>query len=580
VISGYLQLKKAGRDSLVGLCPFHTEKTASLSVSPSKQVYYCFGCGEGGNVFNFLRKVEGLSFGEAVELLAKQAGVTLRYEGQTSAGRKAEGRRQAIHQAIADAARLYHRTLLEEPAGAEARRYVASRGITPESIERFVIGYAPGASDFLLKRLSKMYSTELLSEAGLVGRDPSGGLRDQFRARVMFPVHDLSGSAVGFGGRLLPGDKSPAKYMNSPDGPVYHKSTLLYNLNRAKGEVTRSERVFVVEGYTDVIALDQAGVRNAVATCGTAFGEDHVRQLARFADRIVLAFDSDEAGARAAERAFQFHQLYPVQLSVLVLPEGQDPADFTLASGGEAFTALADRAIPLMGYMLDRIVRGKDLSQIEQRAHIVREGLAVVAELEDPVSREEYARQLAGRVGESENSVMLDLERVLARQGAPSPAAEKVHRARIPGEEVEWEVLKLLVQAPALCLPWMAKLHSEQFGKPTHRKAFETIMEANSNGGTGDVSALVARAQDRSGEQVARLLAGLAVERPKSEAEPTAEYVGQLFMRLEEFSLKRKADSIRRELERVNPLKSPADHENLFQQLIELEGARRRIRPS
>ena len=269
-----------------------------------------------------------------------------------------------------------------------------------------------------------------------------------------------------------------------------------------------------------------------------------------------------------------------MQLSVLVLPEGQDPADFATASGGEAFIELADRAVPLVGYMLDRILRGKDLGNIEQRAQLVREGLAIVAELDDPVAREEYARQLAGRLGESENAVMLELERVLAGQGAPSPTAERARRVRVPDEEVEWEVLKLLVQAPTLCSPWIAKLHSEQFGKPTYRKAFEAIIEASSDGGVEDVAALVSRAHDRSGDQVARLVAGLAVERLKSESEPTEDYVEQLFLRLEEFSLKRKADSIRRELERVNPLKAPHEYEQLFQQLIEVEGARRRIRPT
>jgi DNA primase len=581
VISGYLQLKKAGRDSLVGLCPFHTEKTPSLSVSPSKQVYYCFGCGEAGNVFRFLMKMESLSFGEAVETLAKTAGVTLQYEGQTAAGRRSEGRREAIYRAISEAGALYQHMLREGREAAEARGYLASRGITTESVERFGLGYAPGYSDFLLKRLSRTYSPELLLEAGLASRGPSGDVRDQFRGRVMFPIHDVAGHAVGFGGRLLPGDKAPAKYMNSPDVPVYRKSTLLYNLNRGKADITRSERSFVVEGYTDVIALDQGGVRNSVATCGTAFGVDHVRQLARFTNRLVLAFDSDDAGARAAERAFQFHQHYPVQLSVLVLPEGQDPADFALANGGEAFLELADRAIPLVAYMLDRLVRGRDLRDIEQRALAVREGLAIVAELEDPVSREEYAGRLAGLVGESENSVMLELERALARQASPSTAPERAHRARVPPEEeVEWEVLKLLVQAPELCSPWVSGLNTDRFGKATHRKAFEAILEAGVNGDAGPVSMLVAGAHERWGEQVGRLLAAAAVERPKSDGDPTLEYAEQLFLRLEEFSLKRKADVIRKELERVNPLKAPAAHESLFEQLIELEGARRRLRPA
>ena len=583
-VSGYLQLKKAGRDSLVGLCPFHAEKTPSFSVSPSKQVYYCFGCGEGGDVFGFLRKIENLAFGEAVEMLARQAGITLRFEGQTPGSRRAEGRRQAIHRVIAEAATVYQRTLLERPEAAEARRYLESRGITAESVDRFGIGYAPSAPDFLLKRLARTYSPELLLEAGLAMKDSSGGLRDQFRGRVMFPVHDLAGNGVGFGGRLLAGEKSPPglpKYKNSPDGPVYHKSRLLYNLNRAKAEVTRTGRAILVEGYTDVIALDQGGARNVMATCGTALGEDHLRQLARFTDRVVLAFDSDDAGARAAERAFQFHQQHPVHLSVLVLPEGQDPADFVMANGGDAFLELADQAVPLIGYMLDRLVRGRDLSDVERRAMAIRDGLAIVAELEDPVSREEYARRLAGRVGESENAVMLELESVLGRQGAPPVAAERSHRGRLsPEEEVEWEVLKLLVQAPELCSAWLSDLDATRFGKPTHRKAIEAIVEsrADGRGGDGDVSALVARAQDQKGEQVGRVLAALAVERPKAQGEPTVEYAERLFLRLEEFSLKRRADVIRKELERVNRLKAPADHETLFEQLIDLEGARRRVR--
>src|SRR5207302_8996826 len=282
VVSDYLQLKKAGRDSLVGLCPFHPEKTPSFSVSPTKQVYYCFGCGEGGDVFRFLRKVENLEFAEVVERLARTAGVTLRYEGDSEASRRAAGRRNAIHKAIDEAAKLYHRMLAEGREGAEARTYVASRGITEQSIERFGIGYAPGYPDFLLKRLSNAFSPDLLLEAGLVTKDVGGTFRDRFRGRVVFPIRDLSGNAVGFGGRLLEGPHAPQnapKYLNSPETPVYRKGTLLYNLERAKAEITASGRGFVVEGYTDVIGLDQAGVRSAVATCGTALGEEHIRLL-------------------------------------------------------------------------------------------------------------------------------------------------------------------------------------------------------------------------------------------------------------------------------------------------------------
>jgi DNA primase len=586
VVSGYLQLRKAGRDSLVGICPFHTEKTPSLSVSPARQLFYCFGCGEGGDVFDFVRKVENLTFVEAVERLAREGGITLRYEGQTAAGRKAENRRHVLHRALGEAAHLYNRLLVEGREGAEAREYIAGRGISPASVERFGVGYAPGYPDFLLRRLSKTYSPELLVEAGLVAQDGGGAMRDRFRGRMMFPIHDLSGNAIGFGGRLLAGPNTPpnaAKYVNSPDSSIYHKSSLLYNLNRAKAEVTRSGRAFLVEGYTDVIALDQAGIPTAVATCGTALGEEHARLLARFTERIVLAFDSDEAGARAAERAFAFHQAYRLDISVLILPARQDPADFVLAAGpaaGEAFAQLTERAlVPLVEYMIGRSLKGRDLGDTEERARAVRGGLAFVIPLEDPVRRDEYARILAGAVGEPENAVLLQLDRMLRDSPEATPA--RGGRGRIsPAEEVEVEALKLLVQRPDLCTGRFASLGSDSFTKPTHRKVFEMIAEAWGKSSTeAGVSTLVSMAHERPGGDVlGRLLAALAVDPPKAGVEPDHEYAERIFLRLEEFSLKRRADVVRKELERLNPLKSRGDHEALFEQLLTLEGARRRAR--
>lgn len=583
VISGHLQLKKAGRDSLVGLCPFHPEKTPSLSVSPSKQVYYCFGCGEGGNVFRFLEKVENLSFIETVERLAEHAGITLRYEGESgTAARRTAGRRQAMHRAVAEAMRLYHRMLLEGREGTEARGYLETRGITKESVERFGIGYAPGYSDFLLKRLSRTYSPELLLEAGLILKDDAGSFRDRFRGRLMFPIHDLSANAVGFGGRLLARANVPTnapKYVNSPETPIYRKGELLYNLQRAKADITRVGRAFLVEGYTDVIALDQTGVPGAVATCGTALGEEHIRLLSRFTETAVLAFDSDEAGARAAERAFQFHQRYPVNVSVLVLPEGQDPADFVLSAGGEAFMDLAQRAKPLVEYMIDRALLGRTLDDIEDRARAVRAGLAVVAGLEDPVRRDEYARLIAYKTREPERSVRQMLEQMTEGRSGPATAGRRDGGRAAPDEDVEREILKLLIQAPALCAEWVLKVDSSRFSKATHRKAFELIVDSlQPNGYPAAASELVSKAQERGGEPVARLVAAISVEPLKSPGDPTGDYVERLFLRLEEFSLKRQADVIRKQLERVNPLKMPADHESLFEELIALESARRKIR--
>jgi DNA primase len=577
VISGHLQLKKSGADRYVGLCPFHQEKTPSFGVSPSKQAYYCFGCGEGGGVFRFLEKMEQLSFTEAVEKLASEAGITLRYEGQSGTERRTAGRRQALHRAVAEAARLYQRTLVEGKEGADAREYLDQRGISKESIERFAIGYAPTYPDFLLKRLSKSYSTELLLEAGLLSQDAGGGMRDRFRGRVMFPIHDLSDNAIGFGGRLLQGPRAPAnaaKYVNSPDSSIYHKGTLLYNLNRAKADVIRSERAFLVEGYTDVIALDQAGVREAVATCGTALGEEHVRLLDKFTDRVILAFDSDEAGARAAERAFQFHERYSVDLRVLVLPEGQDPADFALAQGaaaGEAFEGLLAQSVPLAEYMIRRDIRGRDLSDLEERARAVQSGLGIVMALEDPVRRQEYARVLADAVGVKVNEVLLDMERMAGAAGAARGQPAERHAARTPPHQrVEREALKLLIQAPELCEPAATDIDAGRFATPAYQKVFDLVRESPPAG-------LVSRASER-GETIQKLVAGLSVEPLAAGGEPTADYAHHVFLRLEEFELSRKIDVARKELERLNPLKAQVEYDSLFERLVALEGARRRIR--
>jgi DNA primase len=580
VISGYLQLKKAGADRFVGLCPFHHEKTASFSVSPSKQVYYCFGCGEGGNVFRFLEKMENLSFAETVEKLAADAGIVLRYEGQSQADRRSSGRKQALAKSLADAARLYERMLVDGQEGADARKYLAGRGISKESVERFGVGYAPGYPDFLLKRLTKAYSAELLVEAGLVAKDAGGALRDRFRGRITFPIHDLSGNAIGFGGRLLAGPNAPpnaAKYVNSPETPLYRKGRVLYNLNRAKPDITRDNRVFLVEGYTDVIALDQAGVGSAVATCGTALGEEHVQLLSRFAGRAVLAFDSDEAGARAAERAYQFHERYPLDLSVLVLPEGLDPADFVPRHGGQAFLALLDQAVPLVEYMLDRTILGRDLASLEERAHAVQAGVAIVGGLEDPVRRQEYARLLAGKVGVGESAVLLELDRFV-RAGPGGDAVRPREASRVPpGQKVEREALKLLIQSPELCAARIGSLQDDHFPTPGYRKAFDLIRRTP---GPREESAsgLVARAQEERGEQLGNLVAALAVEPLEAGATPTGEYAEKVFLRLEEFSLSRRIDAMRKQLERLNPVTASSEYDPLFEQLVSLEGARRRVR--
>jgi DNA primase len=565
LVSGYLTLKKAGHDRFVGLCPFHAEKTPSFSVSPSKGMYHCFGCGEGGDAIGFLRAVEQLGFGEAVENLAREAGVTVRYEGDTPAERRAASRRQALYRANEEAAELYRGLLREGQEGQDARTYLAERGVDLETAAAFGVGYAPGYPDFLIRRLARSLSTEILVEAGLVIRDSEGNVRDRFRGRITFPVHDLSGRAVGLGARVLPGEREDGpKYLNSPETPVYRKGEVLYNLHRAKGAVARTGEIHVVEGYTDVIALAQAGIETAVATCGTALGEGHFRLASRFAQRMVLAFDSDEAGARAAERAFQFLEAYPLQPVVLILPEGLDPADFVRSHGGEALRELATTALPLVEYMLRRTVRRHDLSTVEGQTAAVAAGLPMVEQLGDPVRQAEYAHQLAELAGVTEGSVVLSLERRLT--GRPTEVREAVKRASAQ-ERVEREMLRILARDADAFASLSPRLQPDHFQTVRNRDLFALLGEAG-----GDVGSFVARSQD---EKAAKALSAIALEPLDGEA--SIAYAEDVWARLLEFALKRKSTALRQELQKLNPTTDPR-YDDLFQQLIAIDGELRRLR--
>ncbi len=565
LISGYLTLKKAGHDSFVGLCPFHAEKTPSFSVSPSKQVYYCFGCGAGGDAIRFLREVEHLEFTEAVESLAKEAGVSLRYEGDTPAERRASSRRQSLHRANEEAAALYQRTLLDRPEGEDARRYLDSRGLDRGAIEGFGIGYAPRYPDFLLRRLARSYSPEILIEAGLALRDASGSVRDRFRGRITFPVRDLAGRAVGIGARILPGEHDDGpKYLNSPETPVYRKGEVLYNLDRAKAAVSRAGEIVIVEGYTDVIALVRAGVETAVATCGTALGEGHFRLASRFAQRMVLAFDSDEAGARAAERAFVFLERFPVQPVVLILPEGLDPADFVSQRGGKAFRDHSATAEPLVEYMIRRSVGRFDLSTIEGQSAAVAAALPILEGLSDPVRQREYAHLLAELTRVSESSVLLSLERKLS--GRPAHVQQAVKRASV-NDKVEREMLRLLARDARIYHEVGKRLTDEHFQSARNRKLFELLRAAD-----GDVRAVVASDDD---DRASTGAPALALE--PLEGELSAEYAEEVWARLQEFALKRRSTDLRRRLQKLNPTTDPT-YDGLFEELIATDGELRRLK--
>jgi DNA primase len=565
LVSGYLTLKKAGHDRFVGLCPFHTEKTPSFGVSPSKGLYHCFGCGKGGDAIGFLRDVEHLEFAEAVERLAKEVGVALRYEGDTPAERRVASKRQALVRANEAAFELYHRTLLEAKEGEEARRYLETRGIDREVAAEFEIGYAPAYPDFLLRRLVKSLSAELLVEAGLALKDQEGNVRDRFRRRITFPVHDLSGKAVGIGARILPGGREDGpKYLNSPETPVYRKAEVLYNLQRAKASATRSGEVFLVEGYTDVIAMVRAGVTNTVATCGTALGEGHFRLASRFAQRMVLAFDSDDAGARAAERAFEFVERFPVQPVVLILPEGLDPADFVDQHGGEALRELAAGAVPLVEYMVRRTVGRHDLSTIEGQSAAVAAAVPLLEQLGDPVRQSEYAHLLAELAGVSEGSVVLKLERQLS--GRPVEVQQAVKRASAQ-ERVEREMLRILARDDVAYRSIAPRLSDEHFRSSRNRQLMALIRETD-----GRVSGATS---ERGDDEVVQALTALALEPLDGDQLPG--YPEEVWARLQEFLLRRRSVALRQELQKMNPVTDPR-YDELFQRLIAADGELRRLR--
>ncbi len=568
LVGNYLTLKKSGHDSLSGLCPFHQEKTPSFSVSPSKQVFYCFGCGKGGDAITFLRELEHLSYVEAIERLAQTAGVHLRYEGDSLAERRAAERRAALYRANEEAAALYRTMLVEGREAEDARAYVTERGITADAVQGFGIGYAPGYPDFLLRRLvgSSGLSPEILLEAGLATRGDDGTVRDRFRGRITFPIEDLQGRNIGFGARVLPSDPragEQAKYLNTAETPIYRKQEILYNLHRARSTIARSGEAFVVEGYTDVIGLAQAGIDNVVATCGTALGEKHFALLSRFAERAVLAFDSDEAGARAAERASAFQEAFPIQAVVMVIPEGLDPAEFVAKHGAQGVRDAATYARPLMEYMIRRTVERHELTTVEGRSAAVAAALPYLQQLADPVRRSEYAGMLADLTGVSESSVLQSLERRLG--GRPTEVAKAIKRSTAQ-ERVEREMLKLLAANADTFRDAMGSLTEDHFRTTANRRLFVALRDAG-----GNVSSIVAGPDPSLAGQVASLV----VE--PLEGDHTVDYADGVLARLNEFLLKSRSDQMRMRLQKLNPTVDPA-WDDLFRQLAEVEGELRRIR--
>lgn len=564
----YMKVLKAGRQ-FKALCPFHSEKTPSFSIDPSKNLWYCFSCQKGGDVISLVQELETVSFVEAVESLARTAGLTLRYEQLTPAERERSRTRNRLIDAHRDAVAFYHQALAKSAEAKQARDYLSERRLKAESIETFKVGWSPTAWDALTRHLKdRGFKDNELTTAGLSLRTERGGLIDRFRGRVMFPIFDVTGSPRAFGARkLLDSDDGP-KYLNSAESPIYKKGAILYALNVAKPEIVKSDVAIIVEGYTDVIALHQEGIPLAVATCGTALGVEHFAALHRFTRHVTIALDADTAGRSAAERAVERAYLdaqgRDMELRVLSLPAGSDPAEFATYHGGDAFRTLLDASVPVVEFRLDARLYGLDLSEPEGKARALRACLPVLAQVGDPVVRSEYTKWIAERTGLDHELVFVEVGKALRGAQAPGPAGLTKARSHISKER---EAIKLALQFSDLVAEHVQRLAPDDFQARTHRLAWEQIRR-----GDPDPS--------RAAEEAVRdLLTRLAVEAVEGvpDGEPSDRLVDEIFTRLEEFSLTRRIGEVRARLEKMNPVADPNGYDALFKELVALEGARREM---
>ena len=423
VVSRYLNLKKSGRNYF-GLCPFHKEKSPSFSVNQEKQIYHCFGCGEGGNVFNFVMRMEGLSFPESIRLLAKQAGIDLpETEGDMDQYRQKEG----LYHANGMAAAFYLDHLQNDPAAKKARDYLAGRGIVPESYAKFGIGWAPEGWDNLLKHArGKSVKEDTLFRAGLVLQNQEGGYYDRFRGRVTFAIHNVSGQVVGFGARRIINDNSP-KYINSPETDIYQKRQVLFNLHNARDSIREQDRVIIVEGYTDVTSMVQKDMNNTVATSGTALTPDHAALLHRYTQNVTLMFDGDSAGAAAAIRGADVLMQNGMEVSVCPLPQGQDPDDFCRQNNRETIQQTLNSAEPYVDYRLKHLQTLNNRDTVAQKSELTRDLLSTFARISDPIKQAFMVRDLAEKLEINETMLWQEIKKMSGRpiQTAVQPVQGK-----------------------------------------------------------------------------------------------------------------------------------------------------------
>jgi DNA primase len=584
VVGDYVQLKSAGGGQKKGLCPFHDEKSPSFHVTPSKGYFHCFGCQTGGDVIAFLMKIDHLSFTETIERLADRMGYTLRYEEYAGGEKAPVGNRSRLVAAHAEAAKFFQNLLNTSPDAAFGRELLTKRGFDRAACEAFGVGYAPNSWDGLTKHLRALnFTIDELELAGLSKMGERGPI-DKFRNRLMWPIRDISGDVVGFGARKLASDTEDQgpKYLNTSETPIYKKSQVLYGLDIAKKEIAKKRQVVVVEGYTDVMACHLAGITTAVATCGTAFGPDHIRIIRRllmdddaFRGEVIFTFDGDAAGQKAAMRAFNEDQKFVTQTFVAVEPDGLDPCDLRQHKGDLALRDLIARRIPLFEFAIKTELNLHNLNTAEGRVNALNATAPLVSQIRDKSLRPEYTRLLAGWLGVEvelvSRAVAQGVKRVASPQEPHDEASVESSWRPDPLEPtlmLEREVLKARVQLPALVSTWTT-IEDGSFTHPAYKALAATI---NSLGATRAFTS-----EEIADPQLKALFTELSVEPIRAEGEVTERYVASIVARLREVGISRAIADLKSRLQRLNPVENGDEYNASFAQLVALESARRSL---
>lgn len=554
VVREYVTLKSAGGGSLKGLCPFHDERSPSFHVTPSRGMWYCFGCGEGGDVINFVQRVDHLTFAETIEKLAEKAGVQLRYVEGGAAINRQQGVRTRLVEAH-KAAVAFYREQLASPAAQVGREFLTSRGFDAAAAERFGVGFAPKSWDALTSHLrGKGFNDEELLAGGLVSQG-NRGVYDRFRGRLVWPIRDLGGDVVGFGARKLLDDDDGPKYLNTPETPIYKKSQVLYGIDLARKDISKGQQAVIVEGYTDVMACHLAGVPTAVATCGTSFGSDHIKVLRRLLmdddqmkGSVVFTFDGDAAGQKAAMRAFGEDQKFVSQTFVAVESSGLDPCDLRLQHGDTAVRELVDNRVPLFEFAIKSTIANYDLDSAEGRIAALRDAAPIVGKIRDGALRPEYARRLAGWLG-------MDVSDVAKAVGGASPAPAHNVRAARPSDPalvVEREALKCALQHPNAVADWYASVETPAFTHPRAISVHEAIVAAGGPRadveGLAWIDAVLAACPD---DEVRGLVRELAVEPLPAMDGQDSRYATGVIARLLEVDAGRRIEDLMGRLQRT-----------------------------